>query len=677
MIDASAADLSFLPLKFSRNKLAHTIEAADTTLASRVGLKYMLSLYVPEYPFSALFEELHTSEGRELPVTTDGGVQVFSGAEFRYNSGRNGKIDGLLSYTKPRWKQNSLSLSLSQTTAFYLREAIQGGTPPVALAADLPKAYAIKAGLSNEDFHAYGDSFFKTWQGTKRQFLTWQPDQKTVSPSQEEYLSFLLNFTPAPTELRLRVHYIYPNGSASNAFTVMTLANPLLYSVVTCPVGPAVAGVPSNAVKYEVWLSDQNNRRFTETRTYHVDRSLQVADRSILFVNSLGGWDTFRLTGEGGRSLRVAQTTAEIERKATSDPDFSELKIISIEGEHEVQANTGYFRKDQAAYLKYLDELLLSDEMYLVTEKGHRPVQLTTTTHTDEQDNTDLIARAFTFRILSTVENFSDLPASQPTPARATKWRGLNLQQVLDGFGKRTGKLAFSRLEKVYADDNTLVKPYSVKNNIQGDPDYIAPITDTTIVVGSTPFPSAAISRAGSFMRSNCGPNYLGSTATVTIPAGYYGGERAGEADVLAEARYDALNTQAFADANGSCVVNNVPVQFAILHKIPMDANLKVIGSADYGPVVDVRVNGVEIISNTVGANPPQTGNSGTLTVMPGTYDIIVQVEYAQQAPIRKCKVVIPSKNREVKVEQSGYYAFDGVVVNSSDQPLTFEVVNL
>lgn len=677
MIDAAASDLSFLPLKFSRNKLSHTIEAADPALTSRVGLKYFLTLFVPEYPFSNLFEALHTSEGREVPVSTEGGVQVFSGAEFRYNSGRNGKLDGLLSYIKPRWKQNSLSLSLSQTTAYYLREAILGGTPPVAVAADLAKAYAIKAGLSNEDFHAYGETFFKTWQASKRQFLTWQPDQKTVSPTQEEYLSFLLNFSPAPTELRLRVHFRYSDGSASAAYTAMTLANPLLYSVVTCPVGAAVLNVPSNATGYEVWLSDQDGRRFTETRTYHIDRSLQIADRSVLFVNSLGGWDTFRLTGEGSRSLRVIQTTAEIERKAGSDPDFSELKIISIEGEHELQASTGYFRKDQAAYLKYLDELLLSDEMYLITDKGHRPVQLTTTTNVDQQDNTDLVARSFTFRILDTVENHSDLPASQPTPARVTKWRGLNLGQVLDGYGKRTGKLAFSRLEKVFADDNTLVKPYSVKANVQGDPDYIAPITDPTIVVGSTPFPSAAINRAGTFTRSNCGANFLGSTAMINISAGYYGGERAGDADELAEGRYNALNSQEFANANGTCVVNNVPVHFAIYHKIPMDTNLKVLGSADWGPVVDIRVDGKEIISNTVGATPPTIGTSGNLTVLPGTYDIIVQVEYVNQVPIRKCKVVLASKNREVKVEQSGYFAFDGVVINSSDEPLTFEVINL
>jgi hypothetical protein len=38
--------------------------------------------------------------------------------------GRNGKIVGVLSYIKPRWKQNSPSLSFSQTTAYYMREAI-------------------------------------------------------------------------------------------------------------------------------------------------------------------------------------------------------------------------------------------------------------------------------------------------------------------------------------------------------------------------------------------------------------------------------------------------------------------------------------------------------------------------------------------------------------------------
>jgi hypothetical protein len=173
----------------------------------------------------------------------------------------------------------------------------------------------------------------------------------------------------------------------------------------------------------------------------------------------------------------------------------------------------------------------------------------------------------------------------------------------------------------------------------------------------------------------DCNAGYVGGPATIRVNAGTYGGENPGDANALAEARYDSLNTQAYAQTNGTCTINNQPVHFAILHKIPMGDGNIVIGSTDAGPVVDLRISVVELISNTIGQNPPAVRTSLDL-YQPGTYNFIMQVEYAN-AQIRKCKITLPSKNREVIVNKAGYYAFENVVVNSSDEPLTFEVINL
>ncbi|WP_254561797.1 DUF5977 domain-containing protein [Dyadobacter diqingensis] len=672
MIDAIATDQSYLPLKFSRNKLTHTIEAADPGLISRVGLKYYLAIQVPEFPFSENFEELHTSEGREAPVDNQSGVQIFAGAEFRFNSGRNGKIDGLLTYAKPRHKQAQMTISLSQTLAFTLREEIRGGMPAVNISNQLGKMYAIKAGLANEDFYAYGDSFFKSWQSNAKQFLTWQPNFKSIAPTQEEYLSFVLNFTPKPQTLKLRVQAYGADGAISETVTAMSLQNPVLYSVICCPVGASILKLPSTIAKYDVWLSNENNQRVSEVRTYLIDRTDQEFERSVLFVNSLGGWDTLRLTGQAQRNLKVSQNTAQTERPANAGVDFSELKIISIEGEYDLQVSTGFFKRDAIAYLNYLDELLLSEEVFLVSSKGHRPLQLTTQSLTDQEDNQGLVARTFGFRILDTVENFSSLPAAQPTEPRATTWRGVSLKQVLDGYGKRTGKLAFERLEKVYLDNNTPVKPYTVKANSQGDPDYVEPVTDSSIAPGSTPFPNTQISRLGTFNRTTCGDGYLGGAATILIAANTYGGEKSGDADALAEAKYNSMNTQAFADASGTCTLNNVPLRFGIRHYFPMNLNNQIVGSADYGPVVNLRISGTEIIPNCTGSNPITTRLSDA-EFPPGKYNFILQVLY-QASPQRQCKIKLAAKNREITVTEPGYFVFDNVIVNSSDAPLIFEI---
>lgn len=672
MIDAIATDQSYLPLKLSRNKLTHIIEAADTSLINRASLKYFLTIQVPIFPFSDTFEDLHTSEGREKPLDDQSGIQIYAGAEFRYNSGRNGKLDGLLSYTKPRWNQKNMGVSLSQTIAFFLKEEVTGGVPAVNTSSQLSKMYAIKAGLANEDFYAYGENFFKSWQIGARQFLTWQPNYKRVCCDQEEYLYFLMNFTPKPQEIKLRYQYYLADGTTSEALTAMALLNPLLYSVISCPVGPDALSIPDDAVRYDVWLTNEGNKRVSEIRSYIMDHINEVYDRSILFVNSLGGWDTLRLTGQAQRTLTVAQTVAELERPADAGVDFSELKIINIEGEYQLSISTGYFKRDAIAYLKYLDELLLSEEIYLITDKGHRPLQLTTSQMVDEYDNSDLIARTFGFRILDTIENYSNLPATEPVSERATTWRGLSLKHILDGYGKRTGKLGFERLQKVYLDDNSSVKPYTVKLNTQGDPDYLEPITDSYIIPGSTPFPNVEISKAGSYSRANCQDGYLGGPATITILANTYGGESEGDADALAQAKYDSMNTQGYANTNGTCTVNNVPIRFGIKHFFPMGLDNKIIGSADYGPVVNLRISGTEIITNTTGTNPTTTRLSEGL-FEPGTYNFIIQVLYGG-SPRRSCKVKLLAKNREMIVTDPTYIVFDNVIVNSSDGPLIFEI---
>jgi hypothetical protein len=665
MIDAPATALAYLPLKFSRNKLSHTIEAADPDLTSRVGLKYYLDLQVPIYPFSEVMESLHTSEGRETPVGNSNGVQIFSGADFHYNSGRNGKIDGLLSYQKPRRNQPVMSVLLGQTMAFSLSESVKGGHPEVDTMNRLGKMYAIKAGLSNEDYYAYGENFFNNWQKINKQFLTWQPNNKRVAFDQEEYLHFVLNFTPKPSVINLRVVSYGMDGIGSNATTAMSLYDPVLYSVICCPASMQSLGLSNLVSRYDVWLANEKNQRLSEVRTYIVDQTPERFVKNIMFVNSLGGWDTMRLTGLSQSTLKTMQTTAEVERPTGAGVDFSELKIISIEGEYSLQVSTGFFKRDSVKYLKYLNELLLSEEVYLMTDKGHRPLQLTTSNLTDQVDNQDLVARTFSFRILDTVVNFSNLPAAQPITERQTIWRGLSLKPILDGFGKRTGYLAFERLEKVFSDDNSPVKPYTIKSNTPGDPDYLAPIS-SPIPPGSTPYPNTLISKHGSFNRSNCGAGMIGGPATITIAAGEFGGENPGDADNLAKSKFESLNNQAYADINGTCNINTIPLKFGILHKTLSD------GSGRYIPVVDLRTSQTVIISNTTPTDPPEVRLSDS-EYAPGIYNLIIEVEY-QDTPIMPCKLKIPIKNREILVMSNGFFVFENVIINSSDNPLVIEV---
>jgi hypothetical protein len=321
------------------------------------------------------------------------------------------------------------------------------------------------------------------------------------------------------------------------------------------PVGPAVLGLTSSVVKYEIWLAEGPDRnRVSQVRTYWLDRRYRSQERFILFSNSLGGFDTLRLLGDGSETLTTQRSTAELERPAGAPADFSELRVIHLQGSRSLTVSTGWLEQRAREQLNYLDELLLAKEVYLVDERGHQALELLTTALVDREDNTDLLARSFSFRIVAPEFNYSTMPAAPATPARPTGWRGVGAVQVLDGNGKRTGKGRPLKLQKYYQDDGSTFKPITEKPNQPGDPDYQPSLPMPGIEAGSTPFPSRELQRATTYTRNTCQNGQLGEAAMVVVPSGKYGSETSqADADAKAEAEFQQLNTQAYANTYGAC----------------------------------------------------------------------------------------------------------------------------
>lgn len=612
-MDTLLTDVSFVPLVFSRNRLVHTIDAAAPEMASRLNLKYALEIQVPTFPQSQIYEALHRSYGRETPAVTVGGISSFAGAKFEYNR-RNGKLDGFLTYQKPNWKQNKMTTILSQTTPFKLREIVQGGTPAVNTDTTLATKWCIKAGLSDEDFIVWQNDFWSTYQANKRQFLTWQPSKKTIGRVQEEYLYFLVNFAPLPSKIRLRVQTYTSSGSSLE--TKAELANVALGTIVLCPVGVEALELADDIIKYDVWLSDEQNRRLSEVRTYVIDQQYRPNERHILFSNSLGGFDTLRLIGKGSETLKVSQTFAQRDSNQQA-VDWLEMVVINTEGRKELTVSTGWSQSPD--FLKYLDELMLSEQIFLITSKGHIPLRRSTNSLVDAEDNTDLIARTFSFAFDKIVQNYSDAKTDVAitSTARATLWEPLQWVHILDNYGKRTGRMRPVYLRKVYADDRTPYKPSTIKLNIDSDPDYIPDLVNPTIVQGSTPYPNTAIVRQGTYVRTNCEANKVGGFATITIAANKYGGEALGEAQRLAELEYASLNTQAYANLYGECLINpydyvlSVPSDYAHFRQMGIDTTYDSIVNGNSG-------NAWYLDSEDPNAN----------VYLAGTWDILISTVY-------------------------------------------------
>ncbi|KAB7728020.1 hypothetical protein F5984_19895 [Rudanella paleaurantiibacter] len=552
MIDALATNLVHQPLRFSRNRLEVTIDAADTSLTSRADLRYALKILVPTFAQSTEFEELTTLVGRERPPVTIGGSTRYDGAQFRIDE----VLDGFLEATKPAARQSRLSLLPSLTMPYCLQETVTGGEPAVDINLTRPKEWVFKGGLSHEDFAGWGERFFDRHLRDTRQFLTWQPNRKQVGRSDvdEEYLYFLLNFTPLPTQLRLRAQLNRADGT-SETRTLLTLDRPGLNSVVCCPVGFVQLGLGSepDLLDYRIWLANESNFRLSEVRIFEVDPNERPWERYLLLSNSLGGWDTMRLLGQSEETATAKRTVAERDEYGATAIDFAGLRVVDVQGDQTLTVSTGWFSRQGVVWTRYLNELLYAKGIFLITNKGHVPLQLATNELVVHDDDADLLSRTLVFTRTKTDQNYSALGPAPVEPARPTAWRGMGFRHVLDGFGFRTGLGAPIRLRQYYTDTNEDVKPITEKPNVAGDEHYISPTPIPGTVPGTTPFASAEISRLGTYRRSNCTGGMEGGAATILIPAGRYGGENAGDANALAEAEYRATDTQAYANEHGSC----------------------------------------------------------------------------------------------------------------------------
>lgn len=547
MIDSLLTNTLFIPAKLSRNSLSWVIDAANPALSSRVGLKYFLEIRVPDYEGSSNFVALHRSQLREKPPYIAGTSTIYEGASTIYNQ-RNGKLDNLLTVKKPDFGILEPVVITTQSKEFILREIITGGTPAVNTDVSKAAQWVVKAGVSEVDYQNYSEAFFSTFQSANRKFLTNQPISKVIGRNQTEYLSFLMNLNPMPSQVRLRIEL--DDGTTT---TLMTVVSPPFMSVVLFPVNFDNLCLDENCSSFKVWLSNENNQRISEVRNYFVDTMERAQERYIIFSNSLGGWDTIRLTGESNEVVKVTQTSLVKEQIATEATALSTLQVVSTNGDRDFTISTGYFERNIKENLAFLEEILLSEDIYLETEKGHRQLKRMTSQLLVKEDDLNNVARIFQFQYIESVQNYSNLPVTTPLK-RPTGWAEFgNQSHVLDSFGKRTGYKRSDSLVKIYTDNNETFKPLTVKANVVGTNGYIEKYFDAAVAVGSTPFSNSLYSRQTTFKKNNCSSGFDGLTALISIPAGTYGGEKSGDANTLAIAAANALDTQDYANTYGAC----------------------------------------------------------------------------------------------------------------------------
>ena len=652
------ASITHQKLVMTRNPVVVIVDSATLAPgASRVDLRYYLQLHVQKSFQNSQFISLPLQEASEKPIPANSTSSP--GAYFEIQT----RIDDELRATPPIYGDKAISICPDLTRQYYHTESRYNGDTLINLASTTTM-WAIRARMAMRHYSMYKDVFFTQVIGPTGKFLTWQPDAKLVRTDQPERLYFLTNFTPTPRSLQLRVRVCYSDNSfATN--TAMSVANVTPMTVYCLPVGFDELNLGARAkrvVWYEVWLCNENTEVVSERRLYRVDRSIVESVKYIVFQNSLGGYDTLRCIGSSSQSVTVQRQILERFTDYDYLPTVSEVLINSVTGERQVTVNVGNWLN--AEYREYLEELLLSEDFYIVDGEEFIPLSPNFAQLVTDSVAEWPISRSFSFTYANPIGGYSRLPKIVPL-ARATSWRQHSMSCELNGEGVRTGKQIVNELVKYYVDSGENVRPLITKPNIAGTDGYISPWITGSCEAKTTPFLNTAVIAPSSLKKANCADGQVGTTWTITIAAGSFGSEISqADAQAKAQAGWAALDTQANADLNGNCIPA-VNIRIGIHNNCPSDTNGY--GSGKYWPIIAIYESDEALIPNTSYSTVTRYAET---TIPAGTRNIDVRCIHSN-APIGNYRLRIPSKNLVSGVlSNSTTYRFANIVTNWGDPDL-------
>ena len=279
------ATIQHQPLTLSRNPIVLNVDPVVLAEGlSRVDLRYFCEVFLQKGFQTAQFESLSRHEASEEPIV--GESTSSAGAYFEIQT----RLDDSLVVMPPELGSTQILVCDGLTRQFYTQtERYNDGE--LLDTEQQSSLWVIKAGVSERDYDTYRDLFFTRHIGDGCRFLTWQPDNKLIRTDQPEWLYFLTNFSPTPTELRIRVKCFYDDGSV-DTYTANQVANVSYMTGYALPVSMQALGLltrPKTVICYQLWLSNQNQQAVSEVRSYRVWTEYFETVRYLLYQNGLGG----------------------------------------------------------------------------------------------------------------------------------------------------------------------------------------------------------------------------------------------------------------------------------------------------------------------------------------------------------------------------------------------------
>ncbi|WBO86243.1 SprB repeat-containing protein [Hymenobacter yonginensis] len=353
-----SVNFSRLSYYFSRNPIPLRLDAGDAYRADPTSL--------PELTFTCqvLVEQQYLSEeftavGTELeqPADRDGRTS-FQVQEL---------LAPYLDYHVPAPAGPVAERATALFKRFFLRHAQVAGNPPVkGPSTGAEQHYVLLGGLSFTE--AQARTWFDDYQPRHKPFLTWEPNDKWVFAGQPEFLYFQA-LAPTPS-VRMLAELRFDDNT-SQVLPLGELEGVRQFEVFCFGVGFGqlnLARLPAErrdkVVSWQVSVVDDDGRRLSEVRRYHLDRLPPATCRYLLYANSLGGMNTFVARGEAQQDAEVTGDQVEVQLPLDYDPLRGDTAVLERELRPVLKLASGV-HLGRAEHLG-LQELLLSRRVLLL-----------------------------------------------------------------------------------------------------------------------------------------------------------------------------------------------------------------------------------------------------------------------------------------------------------------------
>jgi hypothetical protein len=220
--------------------------------------------------------------------------------------------------------------------------------------------------------------FFTSYLPTNKKFLTWAPLVKPVDRLQEDYLNFWIYAVSISTiRTNIKAYFDDNTNETGEANSKSGLVYGQLYQL---PAGPANSGAflinpAKNLVKYELWLTDQDDNIISEVRTYEIGDIRLPHTRFFMFLNSLGSYEVLYFNG-------LAERVINFDRQQITK--FLPIDYSAIDGEKELNYvvynrqfdySSGYFKGKYAKQWRdYMVDFLLSRSVFEIVSGVRKPI---------------------------------------------------------------------------------------------------------------------------------------------------------------------------------------------------------------------------------------------------------------------------------------------------------------